>query len=165
MKDVSYGPTPEEVAQPENGTPAFELPKDNDTVTYAAVGNDLCPRGTFPGIITDVNKEPHPTEPHDNVIVSIKAETEKGIFNLRYRVSMKSGWGIQKIRLCSGEPVDALGAEVVDGKLVKFKLSKLVDRTVAVVVADDEFNGRPYTRVDVINVDQLTRIQEEEEAV
>ena len=69
------------------------------------------------------------------MIVSIKAETEKGIFNLRYRVSMKSGWGIQQIRLCSGEPVDALRAEVVDGKLVKFKLSKLVDRAVAVVVA------------------------------
>jgi hypothetical protein len=41
-KSVRYGPTAN------NEVPPFDLPTDNNIVTYEPVGNDLCPRGIWP---------------------------------------------------------------------------------------------------------------------
>jgi hypothetical protein len=159
MKETSYGPSPNAVSEqteaPALETPAFELSVTNE-VTYTAGGNDLCPRGIFKGVIKNADKEPHPTEVYEVVITMIEATTPEGPYDLRMRVSLKTGWPLQKLRLHSGETVESLRSEVKDGgKQVTFDLATLVGRTIVVQVSDDEYEGHKFTRISTVDPDSV----------
>ena len=155
MKEVNYGPAAQEIAQNDTGTPAFELPKNN-VVTYTVTGNEVCPRGIFSGVVTDAFSEPHPTEAFSVAVVLIDAETPVGVYNLRMRIPLKTGYRMHKLRLNSGESVESLRAELLNGtngtaNTTQFDLNKLVGRTLFVQVRDDEFNDVKFTRVESVD--------------
>ena len=82
----------------------------------------------------------------------IEVKTSVGTFDLRMRVSLKTGWPLQKLRLHSGETVESLRAEVKDGgKQVTFNLSTLIGRMVVVHVSDSEYEGHKFTRIDTVD--------------
>jgi hypothetical protein len=133
MKEVNYGPTAEKIAQNNTETPAFELPKNN-LVTYTVSGNEVCPRGIFAGVITDAFSEPHPTEEYSVAIVLVDAETLAGVQKLRIRIPLKTGHRMHRLRLHSGESVESLRAELLNGtngapNTTHFDLNKLLGRT------------------------------------
>jgi DNA polymerase I-like protein with 3'-5' exonuclease and polymerase domains len=151
MKEVSYGPTANKIAQNVGETPAFELPKNN-VVTYTVTGNDVCPRGIFPGVITEAFSEPHATEEFSVAVVLIDAETPDGVQKLRMRIPLKTGHRIHRLRLHSGESIESLRAELLNGtngtaNTTQFDLNKLHGRNLVVQVRDDEFNNVKFTRV------------------
>ena len=155
MKDVNYSPTAEEIAQNDAETPAFELPKNN-VVTYTVPDNDVCPRGIFPGSITDAFSEPHATEKYSVAVVLINANTSVGVRKLQMKISLKTGHRIHRLRLHTGESVESLRAEVLNGTngtatTTQFDLNKLVGRTLVVRVSDDEYKGVKYTRVESLD--------------
>jgi hypothetical protein len=159
MKEMSYGPSPELVSEqsgtPASEIPAFQLPETNE-VTYTAGGNDLCPRGVFKGVIKDASKEPDPKEAHEVVITMIEVETPDGHYDLRMRVSLKTAYRLQKLRLHSGETAASLRSELKDrGKQVTFDLTKLIGRAVVVQVFDDEYQGHKFTHVDTVDPDSI----------
>jgi hypothetical protein len=161
MKEMSYGPSPEVVSEqsgtPTSETPAFQLPETNE-VTYTAGGNDLCPRGVFEGVIKDASKEPHPTEEHEVVITMIEIKTQDGHYDLRMRVSLKTGYLLQKLRLHSGETMESLRSELAlqgGGKQVTFDLTTLVGRAIVVQVSDGEYEGHKFTRIDTVDPDSI----------
>ena len=155
MKEVNYGPTAQEVAQNDTGTPAFELPKNN-VVTYTVTGNDVCPRGIFAGVVTDAFSEPHPTEEFSVAVVLVDAETPVGVQKLRMKINLKTGQRMHRLRLHSGESVESLRAELLNGtngtaNKTHFDLNKLHGRGLVVQVRDDEFNNVKFTRVDSVD--------------
>lgn len=159
MKETSYGPSSDVVTEQTEAssseTSPFEMSVTNE-VTYTAGGNDLCPRGIFSGVIRDTNREPHPTDAYEIVIVMIEVETPNCHYDLRMRVSLKTGWPLQKLRLHSGETAESLRSEVRDkGKQVTFNLATLVGRKVFVQVADDEYEGHKYTRIGTVDPDSI----------
>jgi hypothetical protein len=162
-KNITYGPKPDEKKPEPSDTASKEIPHTNidtpafatasgDEITYVGGGNELCPRGLFDGTITGAVREPHPTEIWDNVIVTINAKTPIGPYDLRLRVPMRTGYMLQKLRLHSGETIEALRAEIAAGKErhVKFDLKKLVGRNVTVSVTDGQWEGRAFTRVNTV---------------
>jgi hypothetical protein len=155
MKEVSYGPTAKEIAQNGTETPAFELPKNN-VVTYTVTGNDVCPRGIFAGVITEAFSEPHPTEEFSVAVVLVDAETPVGVQKLRMKIPLKTGQRMHRLRLHSGESVESLRAELLNGtngtaNTTQFDLNKLHNRALFVQVRDDEFNNVKFTRVDSVD--------------
>jgi hypothetical protein len=166
MRETSYGPSPNAVSEQteapspnavsqQTETPPFHLPETNE-VTYTAGGNDLCPRGVFKGVVKDASREPHPTEAHEIVVTMIEVETQIGKYDLRMRVSLKTGWPLQKLRLHSGETVESLRAEIKDGgKQVTFDLSTLIGRMVVVHVSDSEYEGHKFTRIDTVDPESI----------
>jgi hypothetical protein len=155
MKEVNYGPAAQEIAQNDTGTPAFELPKNN-VVTYSVTGNDVCPRGIFAGVITDAFSEPHATEEFSVAVVLVDAETPVGVQKLRMRIPLKTGHRMHRLRLHSGESVESLRAELLNGtngtaNTTQFDLNKLHGRALFVQVRDDEFNNVKFTRVDSVD--------------
>jgi hypothetical protein len=157
MKEVNYGPTAQEIAQKDTGTPAFELPKNN-VVTYTVTGNDVCPRGIFAGVITDAFSEPHPTEQFSVAVVLVDAETPAGTQKLRMKISLKTGTRMHRLRLHSGESVESLRAELLNGtngtaNTTQFDLTKLLGRTLLVLVKDDEYKETKFTKVESVDPD------------
>jgi hypothetical protein len=157
MKEVNYGPTAQEIAQNDTGTPAFELPQNN-VVTYTVTGNDVCPRGIFAGVVTDAFSEPHPTEQFSVAVVLVDAETPAGVQKLRMRISLKTGHRMHRLRLHSGESVESLRAELLNGtngtaNTTQFDLKKLLGRTLLVLVKDDEYKDTKFTKVESVDPD------------
>jgi hypothetical protein len=164
MKEVNYGPTAQEIAQNDTGTPAFELPQNN-VVTYTVTGNDVCPRGIFASVITDAFSEPHPTEQFSVAVVLVDAETPAGVQKLRMRISLKTGHRMHRLRLHSGESVESLRAELLNGtngtaNTTQFDLKKLLGRTLLVLVKDDEYKDTKFTKVESVDPDLPSVVRE-----
>ena len=105
-------------------------------------------------MIRDANREPHPTDAYEVVVVMIEVKTSNAHYDLRMRVSLKTGFPLPRLRIHSGETPEFLRSEVRDkGRQITFNLCTVVGRKVVVQVADDEYEGHKYTRISTIDPD------------